>query len=279
MIQVFNTVDAALLESSPDMKVVSIVGSGTECVDIESATSKGIPVGNTPGAASKGTADMAMALLLAGARRIAEIDRWTRAGNWEHDLSTMDLVGQEVHESTLGIVGLGQIGSEMAKRAKGFDMKVIYHSRQRKPELEQELGVEWSGDLATLLEQSDFVSLHVRLTDDTRHMIGADELGRMKETAILVNSSRGPVVDQQALCNALTNGGIMGAALDVMEVEPIPADDPILRLENVVLSPHLGTDTEGTRLKVSMTAARNLLAGLNGERLPLCVNPEVYAGS
>ena len=188
----------------------------------------------------------------------------------------MDLVGQEVHESTLGIVGLGQIGAEMAKRAKGFDMKVLYYSRSRKPELEQELGVAWVGDLKTLLEESDFVSLHVRMTDETRHMIGARELGMMKKTAILVNSSRGPVVDQQALCKSLESGEITGAALDVMEVEPIPPDDPILKLENVVLSPHLATDTEGTRLKVSMTAARNLLAGLSGEPLPLCVNPQVY---
>jgi glyoxylate reductase len=277
MVQVFDKVDCALLESAPNLKVVSIIGSGTDGVDVATATRKGIAVGNTPGAASKGTADMAMALLLAAARRIPEVDRFLRDGKWVHDLATMHLVGQEVHESTLGIVGLGQIGTEVASRARGFDMNILYHSRTRKQDLEEKLGLEWIDNLPALLERSDFVSLHVRLTAETTHLIGAGELGHMKRNAILVNTSRGPVVDQKALYQALAGGGILGAALDVLEVEPVPMDDPIVALDNVVLSPHLGTDTHGTRLKVAMTAARNLFAGLRGEELPLCVNPEIYA--
>ena len=277
MVQVFDKVDSAVIESAPSLKVVSIIGSGTDSVDVAAATRRGIAVGNTPGAASKGTADMAMALLLAAARRIPEVDRFLRDGKWVHDLATMHLVGQEVHESTLGIVGLGQIGTEVARRARGFDMNILYHSRTRKPDLEEQLGLEWVDNLPALLERSDFVSLHVRLTAETRHLIGAGELGHMKRSAILVNTSRGPVVDQKALYQALAGGGILGAALDVLEVEPVPMDDPIVSLDNVVLSPHLGTDTHGTRLKVAMTAARNLLAGLRGEELPLCVNPEIYA--
>ena len=277
MVQVFDKVDSAVIESAPSLKVVSIIGSGTDSVDVAAATRRGIAVGNTPGAASKGTADMAMALLLAAARRIPEVDRFLRDGKWVHDLATMHLVGQEVHESTLGIVGLGQIGTEVARRARGFDMNILYHSRTRKPDLEEQLGLEWVDNLPALLERSDFVSLHVRLTAETRHLIGAGELGHMKRSAILVNTSRGPVVDQKALYQALAGGGILGAALDVLEVEPVPMDDPIVGLDNVVLSPHLGTDTHGTRLKVAMTAARNLFAGLRGEELPLCVNPEIYA--
>ena len=277
MVQVFDKVDCALLESAPDLKVVSIIGSGTDSVDVATATRRGIAVGNTPGAASKGTADMAMALLLAAARRIPEVDRFLRDGKWVHDLATMHLVGQEVHESTLGIVGLGQIGTEVARRARGFDMNILYHSRTRKHDLEEQLGLKWVDNLPSLLERSDFVSLHVRLTAETTHLIGPGELGHMKRNAILVNTSRGPVVDQKALYQALAGGGILGAALDVLEVEPVPMDDPIVGLDNVVLSPHLGTDTHGTRLKVAMTAARNLFAGLRGEELPLCVNPEIYA--
>ena len=277
MVQVFDKVDSALIESAPNLKVVSIIGSGTDSVDVAAATRKGIAVGNTPGAASKGTADMAMALLLAAARRIPEVDRFLRDGKWIHDLATMHLVGQEVHESTLGIVGMGQIGVEVARRARGFDMNILYHSRTRKPDQEEELGLEWVDNLPALLERSDFVSLHVRLTAETRHLIGARELGHMKRNAILVNTSRGPVVDQEALYQALAGGEILGAALDVLEVEPVPMDDPIVTLDNVVFSPHIGTDTHGTRLKVAMTAARNLFAGIRGERLPLCVNPEIYA--
>ncbi len=276
MVQVFDKVDSALLESARNLKVVSIIGSGTDSVDIATATRKGIAVGNTPGAASKGTADMAMALLLAAARRIPEVDRFLRDGKWVHDLATMHLVGQEVHESTLGIVGLGQIGLEVAKRARGFDMNILYHSRTPKPDLEEQFDLEWVDNLPALLERSDFVSLHVRLTAETRHLIGAQELGHMKETGILVNTSRGPVVDQKALYQALVSGEILAAALDVLEVEPVPMDDPIITLDNVVFSPHIGTDTHGTRLKVAMTAARNLFAGLRGEELPLCVNPEIY---
>ena len=258
MVQVFDKIDSKLLQSADGLKVVSVGGSGTDNVDLAEATRLGISIGNTPCAGSKGTADMAMALLLAAARRIAEIDRFVRAGGWVHDLATMHLAGQEVHENKLGIVGLGQIGTEMAKRARGFDMKVMYFSRSRKPDLEKQLDIEWCNRLEDLLKRADFVSLHVRLTPETEHLVGEHELSLMKETAILVNSSRGRVVDQQALYRALESDAIAGAALDVMEVEPLPMDDPILSLENVVLSPHLGTDTHGTRLKVAMTAARNL---------------------
>jgi len=187
----------------------------------------------------------------------------------------MHWLGVDIHESTLGIIGMGQIGQEVAKRARGFDMRVLYYSRTRKPELESRHGMEYA-ELPELLSASDFVSLHIPLTEETRHYIGKRELRMMKPTAVLVNAARGPVVDSQALYTALKEGWIYAAGLDVIEPEPIPANDPLLSLENVVITPHVGSAALPTRLNTMLLAARNLLAGLRGERLETCANPEVY---
>jgi lactate dehydrogenase-like 2-hydroxyacid dehydrogenase len=269
-------VDGALLEASPNLKVISQMAAGLDNVELIKATKRGIPVGYTPGIVSEATADQAFALLLAAARRVGESERWVRQGRWQIAFHPLFWLGHEVNHATLGIVGMGKIGMEMAKRARGFDMKVLYHSRSPHPEAE-ELYQAIYADLPTLLRSSDFVSLHVPLTAGTRHLIGPEELSLMKPTAILVNAARGPVVDSHALYQALRNGTIAGAALDVTEPEPIPPDDPLLNLENLVVVPHLGSATVATRTRMALLAAQNLVAGLRGERLAHCANPDVYA--
>ena len=275
--QTSDQLDSTLLHSAPKLRVIAVVGTGIDNIDVTEATNRSIAVGNTPGVTSKSTADMAIGLLLTAARRIVESDRWLRSGNWEHDLAPVGFLGSEFHGSTLGIVGLGKIGLELAKRAKSFDMKIIYFSRTRKAAEEHDLGLDWTSNLDDLLSQSDFVSIHVPFTPETRHLISEKNLIKMKQTAILVNTSRGPVVDQTALYHALREGTISGAALDVMEVEPIDLRDPLITLDNVVLVPHLGTATHKTRLTMATMATENLFAGLKRQRLPHIVNPEVYS--
>jgi len=233
-------------------------------------------VGNTPGVLAKATADIAFGLLMSAARRISEGDRWLRAGNWKMQYHPMVWLGAEVHGATLGIVGMGQIGVEMAKRARGFDMRVIYYSRTRKPELESELGMEYF-EPSDLLSTADFVTLHIPLTMETRHFIGERELQLMKPTAILINAARGAVVDSQALYTALKEGWISGAALDVTDPEPILPDDPLLSLDNLVITPHIGSASIDSRRRTCLLAARNVVAGIQGKRLEACANPEVYA--
>jgi len=210
---------------------------------------------------------------MAAARRVTEAERYLRAGRWR-SWSPQLLLGQDVYGATLGLIGLGRIGQAVARRARGFDMRVLYHSATRKPEVERELGVEWA-DLEALLRESDFVSLHVPLTEETRNLIGARELALMKPTAVLINTARGQVVDQEALVATLQGGRLAAAGLDVFQVEPLAADDPLLSLENVVLLPHLGSASVATRRRMAMMAAENLVAGLRGERPPYLVNPEV----
>jgi glyoxylate reductase len=272
---VMDRVDTSLMEASPELQVISQVSVGLDNVDLAEATRRGIPVGFTPGVLAKATADMGFGLLLAAARRIAHSDRWVREGNWRLAHHPMYWLGAEVNGATLGIVGLGQIGVEMAKRARGFDMLVIYHSRTRKPDLETRLGLEYS-ELNPLLASADFVSLHVPLTPATRGLIGEPELRDMKSNAVLVNLSRGPVVDTKALCTALQEGWIGAAGLDVTDPEPIRADDPLLALDNLVITPHIGSASIGSRRSTCMLAARNLIAGIEGKRLEQCANPEVY---
>ena len=267
-------IDAELFDAAPNLKVVSNMAVGFDNIDVAEATKRGIPVGNTPGVLTETTADFAFALLMAAGRRVSEGDRYTRAGNWK-TWGPMVLLGQDIHGSTLGIIGFGRIGVEMAKRAKGFGMNIVYYDVIRNEEREKEYGATYCSDVKELLAQSDFVSIHVNLTPETRHLINADTLSGMKSTAVLVNTSRGPVVDQTALYHALKDGTIAAAGLDVTEVEPISMDDPLLTLENVIIAPHIASGSVVTRTKMSLMAVDNLLAGLNGEPLPNTPNPEV----
>ncbi len=265
-------IDSEVMDAAPKLRVISNMAVGYDNIDVAAATSKGIYVGNTPGVLTDTTADLAFALMLAVARRLVEAADYVRQGLWKTWLPNLFL-GSDVHHATLGIIGLGRIGYEVARRAKGFDMRIVYFSRSRKLDAERELGVSFA-PLDDLLREADFVSLHVPLTDETRHMIGERELALMKPTAILVNTSRGPVVDHKALYNALATGRLGGAGLDVTDPEPIAPDDPLLRLPNVVVLPHIGSASRGTRLKMAMLAVENLKAGLRGEMPPHCVNPE-----
>ncbi len=267
-------VDAELMDAAPKLKVISNYAVGFDNIDVEEATRRGIPVGNTPGVLTDTTADFAWALLLAAGRRLVEGVDYVRAGKWK-TWGPRLLLGQDIHGATLGIIGFGRIGQAVAKRAQGFDMRVLAYDPYPNYEAAQTLGVELT-ELDTVLKESDFISLHPLLTEETYHMIGERELKLMKPTAILVNAARGPIVDPKALYNALKNGDIAYAALDVTEPEPIPVDDPLLGLPNCIICPHIASASVATRGKMAEMAAANLLAGLRGERLPTCVNPEVY---
>jgi glyoxylate reductase len=267
-------VDAELLDSAPNLKVVANMAVGFDNIVVAECTKRGIPVGNTPGVLTDTTADMAWALLMAGARRVVEAVDYVRAGRWK-TWGPMLLMGQDVYGATLGVVGLGRIGAAVAKRATGFDMRILYNDVRRREDLEAEWGLEYV-DLDTLLRESDFVSLHTVLNPETYHLIGEREFALMKETAVLVNAARGPIVDPQALYDALTTGQIACAALDVTEPEPINVDSPLLELDNIIVVPHIASASVATRGKMAEMAARNVIAGVKGERLPTCVNPMVY---
>lgn len=269
-------VDAEILDAAPRLRVISNYAVGYDNIDIAKATERGIVVGNTPGVLSETTADFAFALLMATARYIVKADKYTRSGLWQTVGASKLFLGQDINHSTLGIVGLGRIGAEVARRAKGFQMQVLYHNRNRREDMEKELGLEYVATLPELLSRSDFICLLVPLTADTRKMIGAAEFSMMKPTSILVNTSRGQVVDQKALYQALKSGQIAAAAIDVSEVEPISMDDPLLTLENIIITPHIASASKATRTKMAIMAAENLIAGLKGEMPPNCANPEVF---
>jgi lactate dehydrogenase-like 2-hydroxyacid dehydrogenase len=271
---IMDRVDAALMDAAPNLKVISQLAVGLDNVDVAEATRRGIPVGYTPGVLAKSTADLAMALLLGAARRTSESERWLRGGGWQIQFHPTHWLGQDVHEACLGIVGLGQIGREIAKRARGFDMDIAYHSRTRYPDAEAEYGVRYV-EFPDLLAQADFVVLSVPLTPQTHHLISGPQLAMMKPSAILINVSRGPVVDPAALYEALRDGQIARAALDVTSPEPISPDDPLLTLDNLVITPHIGSAALPTRLNTMKLAARNLVAGLKGEPMEACANAEV----
>jgi len=268
-------IDANLMNAAPKLKVISNMAVGYDNINVPEATSRGIVVGYTPGVLTETTADFAFALIMAAARRVVEADAYTRKGRWK-TWGPMVMLGQDVHHATLGLVGLGRIGMEVAKRARGFNMKVIYFDAQRRStQEEKELGVEYIPELSTLLSRSDFVSLHVPLIPQTHHLMGAKEFALMKPTAILVNTSRGPVVDQKALYEALKAKQILAAAIDVTETEPISPGDPLLTLDNIIITPHIASASVVTRTRMAVMAAENLIAGLRGQ-VPLnCVNPEV----
>jgi lactate dehydrogenase-like 2-hydroxyacid dehydrogenase len=271
-------VDDELLDrAGPQLRVVSNFAVGFDNVDVPACTRRGIPVGNTPGVLTDTTADLAFALLMAAARRVAEGDRYVRAGRWR-TWGPMLLMGPDVHGSTIGIVGFGRIGQAVARRASGFGMRILYHDVQRADAaIEAAHGATYV-PLEVLLAESDFVSLHVNLTAETRHLVNAERLRQMRPTAVLVNTSRGPVVDQGALYEALRDGVIFAAALDVTDPEPMAPGDPLLSLDNCLVVPHIASASRATRGKMASMAAANLLAGVRGERLPTPVNPEVYEG-
>ncbi|MFM1651734.1 2-hydroxyacid dehydrogenase [Brevibacillus sp. B_LB10_24] len=263
----------AVLDKAPRLRIVSNIAVGYDNLDLPALTARGILATNTPDVLTETTADLTFALLMAAARRIPEADRFVKDGQWNEWRPSL-MLGKDVHGATIGIVGMGRIGEAVARRAKGFDMKILYHNRSRKSDAEQSLGAEYV-TLDELLSRSDYVVLMTPFTPDTEGLMGARELGLMKKDAILVNTSRGRVVDEQALIQALTERQIGGAALDVFQTEPIPKDNPLLSLPHVVTSPHIGSATRETREKMAMKAARNMLAGLFGERPENLLNPSL----
>jgi glyoxylate reductase len=264
-------VDGAVLDRLPGVKVVSNYGVGIDHIRVADAAARGIPVGNTPGILDGATADMGFALLMASARLIVRGDRYARSPEFvRYDPGYM--LGREVHNSTLGIIGLGNIGRQVARRARAFDMNLRYYNRRRREEAEKELGVIYT-PLENLLSQSDYVMLCCPLTEETRGLIGAKALGLMKPSATLVNIARGPVVDTGALYAALKEGRIAAAALDVTDPEPLPRDHPLLGLENVTIVPHLGSATIETRREMARLSVENLMAGLAGKPLLHEVRP------
>ncbi len=260
-------IDAALMDAAgPQLKVISQMAVGYDNVDVTAAQARGIPVGNTPGVLTEATADLTFALLLAAARRIVESADYVRSGKWR-TWGPKTLLGVELNGTTLGIIGLGRIGKAVARRAQGFDMRLLAYSRSLTQADAATVNAR-AVSLEELLRESDFVSLHTPLTPDTRHFINRERLAQMKPTAILINVARGPVVVQTALYEALVNGVIGGAALDVTDPEPMLADDPLLKLPNVTIVPHIGSATVWTRDQMALMAADNLIAGLKGEPLP-----------
>ena len=266
-------VDPELMDRAPRLRVVSNMAVGYNNIDVAAATERGIVVTNTPGILTEATAELAFALVLASARRVVDLDRRTRAGEWTC-WAPLLFLSREVSGKTLGVIGLGRIGRAVARRARAFGMEVLYHNRIRLDAAEErELGVKYA-ERDELLRQADFVSLHVPLSGETRHLIGRRELALMKPTSYLVNTSRGPVVDEAALVEALREKRIEGAGLDVYEQEPLLTPG-LAELDNVVLMPHVGSATIETRMKMARMASENLLAGLRGEQPAHVVNPEV----
>jgi glyoxylate reductase len=260
--QLTERVDGDLLDQCPRLVAVANYAVGYDNIDVDAASARGVPVGNTPDVLTDATADLTWALMLAAARRLSEAERAERSGDWSWEPDF--LLGQDVHGATLGIVGMGRIGRAVAQRAQGFEMEVIHHSRGGGVPLDELLG------------RADYVSLHAPLTPETSGLIGERELRLMKESAILVNTSRGPLVDTDALVRALQEGWIAGAGLDVTDPEPLPTGHPLLSCARLAIAPHIGSATHTARAAMADRAVDNLLAALSGERMPYCVNPEVY---
>lgn len=270
-----DNINAELMDRAKKLKVVSNYAVGYNNIDVDAATSRGIMVTNTPDVLTDTTADCAFMLLMAISRRLVEVDKYTRDGKWVKAWGPRMLLGSDITGKTLGLVGIGRIGSAMVPRAKGFKMNVIYTDVARSPEKEKALGIKFR-EFKELLREADYVSIHVPLAKETYHLIGEKELGAMKPTAYLINTSRGPVVDEKALYNALKNKVIAGAALDVHEKEPVDSDDPLLSLDNIIVTPHIGSATVETRIAMAVRAANNLAAALRGELPRDLVNSQVF---
>ena len=270
-------VDAETLDVAKQAKIFANMAVGFDNIDVEECTKRGVIASNTPGVLTDTTADFAFTLLMAAARRIREAHEFVHAGKWE-TWGPLLLMGQDIHHATLGLIGLGRIGTEMARRGQGFSMRVIYNDVVRREDLEQELSIEYA-DFDTVLNESDFVSVHVPYMPTTHHLISTSELAKMKKSAVLINTARGPIVDPQALYAALKSGEIWAAGLDVTEPEPIPMDDPLLTLDNCLVAPHIASASFNTRSDMSELAANNILAALAGERPPTILNPEVLGNS
>jgi glyoxylate reductase len=267
-------IDEEIMDANPNLKVISNYAVGFNNIKVAEATRRGLPITNTPGVLTETTADMAWTLLMAAGRRLVEADKFTRAGKY-NGWGPMLLLGYDIYGKTLGLVGLGRIGEAMVKRGHGFGMKILYFdANRRSPEEEKALGIEYR-QLDQLLAEADYVSLHVPLLSSTHHLISQREFGLMKESAVLVNSARGPIVDEKALAKALKEGQIAAAGLDVYENEPA-VEPELLGLENVILAPHIASATRETRTKMATMAAENLLSVLDGKVPPNIVNPEVF---
>jgi glyoxylate reductase len=269
-----DSIDQEILNKAVNLKVISNMAVGVDNIDLAACNRLKIPVGHTPGVLTEGTADLTMAILLAIARRIPEASQDAKAGRWT-TWSPTGWLGGDLHGNKIGIVGMGKIGQAVARRAHGFGMDIIYNDQSSKPEIEEEIGARLV-PLDQLLKISDYICLHVPLNPDTRKMIGIKELNKMKKDTYLINVSRGPVVDTDALVTALKENKIAGAAIDVTDPEPLPREHPLYKLNNCLITPHIGSATHNTRRKMAELACTNLLAGLKGDRLPFCVNPEVY---
>jgi glyoxylate reductase len=266
-------IDAEVFDAAPKLKIVAQLAVGFDNIDIPEATKRGIYVTNTPEVLTDTTADFAWTLLMALARRVVEADKYVRTGQWKVGWHPAMLQGRDVYGATIGVVGAGRIGYAVAKRATGFDMKILFYDVIPRPEIEK-LGAK-KVDLDTLLKESDFVSIHVPLMKETHHLINAEKLKLMKKTAYLINNSRGPVVDEKALYQALKEGRIAGAGLDVFEQEPTPMDNPLLKLDNVVVAPHISSASYETRSEMAKMVADNLVAFFEGRKPPNLVNPDV----
>ena len=269
-------IDGELLDALPSVRAVSNMAVGYDNIDVEAATARGVVVCITPDVLTETTADFAFALILAVARKVKLAADSVLRGEWR-TWEPMGFLGQDVHGATLGIVGMGRIGQAVARRARGFNMKILYSDQQRRPEIEEELGARFAS-LEQLLRESDIVTLHVPLTRETRKLIGAEQLRSMKRSAILINTARGGVVDTEALADALESGTIWAAGLDVTDPEPLPADHRLLRLPNVLVTPHIASASEATRAQMSRLAAENLIAALRGEEPPRSLNWEAVRG-
>lgn len=273
LVTLSDRIDDELLAACPGLKVVSNYAVGYDNIDVGAATRRGVMITNTPDVLTNATADIAFTLILASARRVVEANAFLRSGDWVTWHPNL-LLGADVSGAVLGIVGMGKIGEAVARRAKGFDMTILYVNRSPREDAERVLGAR-KVSLEAMLEECDFISLHCPLSDETRGLIGENELRRMKKTAFLINTSRGPVVDQRALFRACSEGWIGGAGLDVFEKEPVPLDEPLLTLPNVTTLPHLGSATVKAREGMARKAAENLLLALEGKRPVDLVNPEV----
>lgn len=267
-------IDAEVFDVAPKLRMVAQMAVGFDNIDLSEATKRGIYVSNTPEVLTDTTADFAWALLMAVARRVVEADTYVRTGQWKVGWHPSMMMGRDVYNATIGIVGAGRIGYAVAKRATGFGMRILFYDVIPRPEMEKDFGAK-KVDIDTLLKESDFVTVHVPLMKETHHMINAERLKLMKKTAYLINNSRGPVVDEKALYEALKGGQIGGAGLDVFEQEPTPKDNPLLKFDNVVVAPHISSASYETRSRMAEMTAENLIALFEGKKPPNLLNPDV----